>query len=105
MVKAKTFGITIPYELPEEVRDVCSNLRYDAYCPLYETEDVTYLFVFPIASAYPEISVTIEIYLVDQDEKMVTCFKCDIKVKKGPGESLDDIYELNWLNNNNMTIS
>ena len=84
MVKAKTFGVTVPYELPPEVRDVCPNLMYDAYCPLYRTEDVTYLFLFPIADIYPEISVNIEIYIVDQDSELVTCFKCDIKVKKGP---------------------
>lgn len=98
LVKAKTLGITVPYELPEDVRDVCSNLMYEAYCPLYATEDVTYLFLFPIASTYPEIGVNVEIYLVDQDEELVTCFKCDIKVKKGPTGNVQNVYELNWLN-------
>ncbi|XP_023302149.2 NPC intracellular cholesterol transporter 2 [Lucilia cuprina] len=98
LVKAKTLGITVPYELPEDVRDVCSNLMYEAYCPLYDTEDVTYLFLFPIASTYPEISVNVEIYIVDQDEDLVTCFKCDIKVKKGSSVNSKAIYELNWLN-------
>ncbi|XP_037955975.1 NPC intracellular cholesterol transporter 2-like [Teleopsis dalmanni] len=81
-VKAYTFGISVPYELPEETSNVCRNLMYGAYCPLYPTEDVTYLFLFPVGS-YPEISVKIEIYLVDQDDEIATCFICDIKVKKG----------------------
>ncbi|XP_073821351.1 Niemann-Pick type C-2d [Musca autumnalis] len=83
LVKAKTLGITVPYELPADVREVCSNLLYGAYCPLYPTEDVTYLFLFPIASNYPEISVTVEIYIENQDSELLTCFRCDIKVKKG----------------------
>lgn len=87
LVKAKTLGITVPYELPEETKNVCANLMYGAYCPLYPTEDVTYFFLFPVASNYPEISVNIEIYLVNQDSDILTCFKCDIKVKKGTAGS------------------
>ncbi|XP_041447522.1 NPC intracellular cholesterol transporter 2 homolog a [Drosophila obscura] len=83
MVKATTLGIiTVPYELPPDVAAVCPNLMYGAYCPLYPTEDVTYLFVFPIGE-YPEIGVKVEIYLVDQDGDIATCFVCDIKVVKG----------------------
>lgn len=96
LVKATTLGIiTVPYELPEDVAAVCPNLMYGAYCPLYPTEDVTYLFEFPIGE-YPEIGVKIEIYLVDQDTDIATCFVCDIKVKKGNGAN--KVYELNWLN-------
>ncbi|EDW28022.1 GL27280 [Drosophila persimilis] len=87
MVKATTLGIiTVPYELPPEVAAVCPNLMYGAYCPLYPTEDVTYLFSFPIGE-YPEIGVKVEIYLVDQDGDTSTCFVCDIKVVKGNGSS------------------
>ncbi|EDV90639.1 NPC intracellular cholesterol transporter 2 homolog a [Drosophila grimshawi] len=93
-VKATTLGIiTVPYELPEDVAAVCPNLKYGAYCPLYPTEDVTYLFQFPVGE-YPEIGVKIEIYLEDQDNETATCFVCDIKVKKGPGSK---VYELNYL--------
>lgn len=76
-------GITVPYSLPEEVADVCSNLMYYAYCPLDPTEDVTYLFDFFVMEAYPEISVKIEISLVNQDKDVVTCFTCPIKVIGG----------------------
>ncbi|SPP80423.1 uncharacterized protein LOC117583192 [Drosophila guanche] len=82
-VKATTLGIiTVPYELPPEVAAVCPNLMFGAYCPLYPTEDVTYLFAFPIGE-YPEIGVKVEISLVDQDDDIATCFVCDIKVVKG----------------------
>ncbi|XP_055907528.1 NPC intracellular cholesterol transporter 2-like [Eupeodes corollae] len=83
LVRATTMGITVPYELPDDVSDACSNLKYGAYCPLYPEEDVTYKFLFPISNIYPEISVKIEISIVDQKKRIVTCFVCDIKVKKG----------------------
>ncbi|EDW81702.1 uncharacterized protein Dwil_GK12204 [Drosophila willistoni] len=96
LVKATTLGIiTVPYDLPPEVSAVCPNLMYGAYCPLYPTEDVTYLFSFPIGD-YPEIGVKIEIYLVDQDGDTATCFVCDIKVVKNTGGT--KVYELNYLN-------
>ncbi|KAM8704762.1 hypothetical protein ACLKA7_009250 [Drosophila subpalustris] len=94
-VWATTLGfITVPYELPADVAAVCPNLMYGAYCPLYPTEDVTYLFTFPVGE-YPEIGVKIEIYLIDQDSDTATCFICDIKVKKGSGAN--KVYELNYL--------
>lgn len=76
-------GITVPYSLPNDVADVCKNLMYNAYCPLDPTEDVTYLFQFYIMEVYPEISVKIEISLVNQDKDVVTCFSCPIKVIGG----------------------
>lgn len=100
LVKAKTFGLTVPYELPANVSDVCSNLMYEAACPLYPTEDVTYLFLFPIANSYPEISANVQIYIVDQNEEIVTCFKCDIKVKKGPSKGSKAAFKMNWLKGN-----
>ncbi|XP_017111091.1 NPC intracellular cholesterol transporter 2 homolog a [Drosophila elegans] len=96
LVKATTLGIiTVPYELPADVAAVCPNLQYGAYCPLYDTEDVSYLFSFPIGE-YPEIGVKIEIYLVDQDGDTAVCFVCDIKVVKGNGGN--SVYELDYLN-------
>ena len=94
-VRATTLGITVPYELPPEVAAVCPNLMHGAYCPLYPTEDVTYLFVFPVGN-YPEIGVKVEISLLDQDKETQTCFLCDIKVKKGPTGTT--VYELDWKN-------
>ncbi|XP_017463187.1 PREDICTED: epididymal secretory protein E1-like, partial [Rhagoletis zephyria] len=34
VVHATALGITVPYELPEEVADVCRNLLYGASCPI-----------------------------------------------------------------------
>nr|XP_014089844.1 uncharacterized protein LOC106617280 [Bactrocera oleae] len=60
LLKATTLGITVPYELPNDVRDVCSNLLHEDYTlPLYTTEDMTYLFSFCIGN-YLEISVKVE---------------------------------------------
>ncbi|KAH8362293.1 hypothetical protein KR200_005589 [Drosophila serrata] len=96
LVKATTLGIiTVPYELPADVAAVCPNLMYGAYCPMYPTEDATYLFSFPIGE-YPEIGVKIEISLVDQDKQVATCFVCDIKVVKGNGGNT--FYQLDYLN-------
>lgn len=97
LVKATTLGVTVPYVLPDDVKAVCPNLMYGAYCPLYPTEDVTYLFVFPIGN-YPEISVKVEIYIEDQDGDIVSCFVCDIKVRKGdPGGGTDTYYEFDFI--------
>ncbi|EDV42183.1 uncharacterized protein Dana_GF17136 [Drosophila ananassae] len=99
LVKATTLGIiTVPYELPADVAAVCPNLMYGAYCPVYPTEDVTYLFDFPIGE-YPEIGVKIEIYLVDQDNEIATCFVCDIKVVKANGGN--SVYQLDFLKRQN----
>ncbi|CAD6994346.1 protein NPC2 homolog [Ceratitis capitata] len=94
LVKATSLGVTVPYDLPSDVKDVCSNLMHEAYCPLYDTEDVTYLFVFPIGN-YPEVSVKVEIYLVDQDNEVATCFVCSIKVKKAPSAN-STVYEIDF---------
>lgn len=82
-VHATTFGITVPYDLPDDVADVCSNLMYDAICPIYETEDVVYQFNFFVDSHYPEISVAVEVSLNDENDESVTCFICNVKVRKG----------------------
>ncbi|KAM7363438.1 NPC intracellular cholesterol transporter 2-like isoform 1-T1 [Cochliomyia hominivorax] len=82
-VRATTFGITVPYELPDEVADVCSNLMNGATCPIYNTEDNVYKFNFFIEAYYPEISVAVEVSLIDENEETVACFICNIKVKKG----------------------
>ncbi|XP_037955976.1 NPC intracellular cholesterol transporter 2 [Teleopsis dalmanni] len=87
-VSATTLGLTVPYDLPEEVSDVCSNLLYGAICPIDETEDVVYRLNFYIDYLYPEISVKVEVSLMDEDNESVACFNVDIKVKKGASAAL-----------------
>ncbi|XP_049305648.1 NPC intracellular cholesterol transporter 2 isoform X1 [Bactrocera dorsalis] len=80
---ATALGITVPYELPDDVADVCQNLLYEAMCPLYATEDVVYDFQFYVDQYYPEIPATIELNLVDKDNEVITCFSASIRVRKG----------------------
>ncbi|XP_054747912.1 mite group 2 allergen Tyr p 2-like isoform X1 [Anastrepha obliqua] len=80
---ATTLGITVPYELPEDVADVCQNLLYGAMCPLYATEDIVYDFQFYVDTYYPEIAVTIELNLTDADDDVIACFSTSIRVRKG----------------------
>uniref|UniRef100_A0A034WPG6 Epididymal secretory protein E1 n=1 Tax=Bactrocera dorsalis TaxID=27457 RepID=A0A034WPG6_BACDO len=82
VVHATTLGLTVPYPLPDDVADVCSNLLYDAMCPIYETEDVVYNFNFYVDTSYPEISVKVQLNLVDENKDSVACFITDIKVRK-----------------------
>ncbi|XP_073820389.1 Niemann-Pick type C-2e [Musca autumnalis] len=83
VVHATTLGITVPYELPEEVANVCDNLMYGATCPIDKTEDVVYAFNFYVESHYPEISVAVQVSLEDEEGDSIACFVCNIKVKKG----------------------
>ena len=81
-VRATTGFVTVPYELPTEVANVCDNLIDGAECPIYASEDVVYKFNFYIAEWYPEISVKVELSLVDEHNESAACFVTDIKVKK-----------------------
>ncbi|XP_053953955.1 NPC intracellular cholesterol transporter 2-like [Anastrepha ludens] len=82
VVHATTLGITVPYPLPEDVADVCSNLLYGASCPIDKSEDVVYNFKFDIDSSYPEIKVKVQLNLVDESNESVACFTADVKVQK-----------------------
>lgn len=83
VVHATTLGITVPYELPAEVSNVCDNLMYGAMCPIDKTEDVVYEFNFYVEAHYPEISVSVQVSLEDEEGDSIACFVCSIKVKKG----------------------
>uniref|UniRef100_A0A0A1WWK9 Epididymal secretory protein E1 n=1 Tax=Zeugodacus cucurbitae TaxID=28588 RepID=A0A0A1WWK9_ZEUCU len=82
VVHATTLGLTVPYPLPDEVSDVCRNLMHGAICPIYETEDVVYNFNFFIDPTYPEVSVKVELDLVDENKESVACFVTDVKVRR-----------------------
>ncbi|XP_075148483.1 Niemann-Pick type C-2e [Haematobia irritans] len=83
VVHATTIGITVPYDLPPEVASVCDNLLYGATCPIDKTEDVVYAFKFYVESHYPEISVSVQVSLEDDEGESIACFVVNIKVKKG----------------------
>lgn len=83
-VTAKVLGMTLPYDLPEEVSDVCSNLLYGAMCPIDKDEDATYRFNFYIEAAFPEITADVTVTLNDDNGDVISCFICSCKIRKGP---------------------
>ncbi|XP_060646884.1 mite group 2 allergen Gly d 2.02 [Drosophila nasuta] len=90
-VQAKVFGMNLPYDLPEEVSNVCDNLLYGAMCPIDKDEDVTYRFNFYIESAFPEITADVTVQLNDLDGNTITCFICSCKIRKGPSSLILEI--------------
>lgn len=83
VVKFTTLGVQIPFELAPERSDVCENLLYQAYCPLYKDEDVTYHLLLPIENHQPEVPTKVEVSIVDEmDDTVVSCFVVDGRFKK-----------------------
>ncbi|KDR21778.1 epididymal secretory protein E1-like [Zootermopsis nevadensis] len=79
-VRATVFGLTVNYPLPEP--DACKSL-VDSSCPLEKGDVATYKLVMPISEAIPQVSVNVELSLVDTDsEEVVSCFNIDLKVTK-----------------------
>ncbi|XP_061389056.1 uncharacterized protein LOC133324226, partial [Musca vetustissima] len=83
MVKFTTLGIQIPFEMDAERSDVCKNLLYGAYCPLYKDEDVTYHLALPIEQHNPDVPTKVEVSIVDSlDGGVLSCFVVDGRFKK-----------------------
>ncbi|KAL7729844.1 hypothetical protein ACLKA6_014701 [Drosophila palustris] len=83
-VTAKVFGMNLPYDLPEEVSNVCDNLLYGAMCPIDKDEDVTYRFNFFVDPVFPEITADVTVTLTDTQDNIISCFVCSCKIRKGP---------------------
>lgn len=81
---AKVFGLNLPYDLPEEVSNVCDNLLYGAICPIDKGEDVTYRFNFFVDPVFPEITADVTVSLNDAQDNPISCFVCSCKIRKGP---------------------
>ncbi|XP_055907235.1 uncharacterized protein LOC129942363 [Eupeodes corollae] len=81
-IHATVLGITIPFALSSESADVCKNLLYGAYCPLYAEEDVTYHIDLPLENNIPEVNVRCEVKILDSKKDVVSCFIADLKVRK-----------------------
>ncbi|KAH8337177.1 hypothetical protein KR059_002382 [Drosophila kikkawai] len=95
---AKVLGMNLPYDLPEEVSDVCRNLLYGAMCPIDKDEDVTYQFNFYVEPAFPEITADVTVTLNDEDGEPITCFMVSCKLRKGATATQRDEYLLDWTN-------
>ncbi|XP_017873360.1 PREDICTED: epididymal secretory protein E1 isoform X2 [Drosophila arizonae] len=88
-VQAKVFGMNLPYDLPEEISNVCINLLYGAMCPIYKDEDVTYRFNFYVDPLFPEITADVTVTLNDADDNPISCFIVSCKLRKGPSSRLE----------------
>uniref|UniRef100_A0A182SQB4 MD-2-related lipid-recognition domain-containing protein n=1 Tax=Anopheles maculatus TaxID=74869 RepID=A0A182SQB4_9DIPT len=78
-VHASFGGMTVPFELPDDRKDGCQWL-VGGMCPVSQHEDVTYELRLPVLAMYPSLSLTVELKLVDQDNKIATCFHLQAKV-------------------------
>ncbi|XP_060826001.1 NPC intracellular cholesterol transporter 2-like isoform X2 [Bombus pascuorum] len=67
----------IPYLLP--VQDACKCLT-SGKCPLQKGQLATYRLVMPVEKSYPRISLTIQLSLVNEQNKSQVCFKIPAKV-------------------------
>ncbi|KAH8407232.1 hypothetical protein KR222_010905, partial [Zaprionus bogoriensis] len=88
-VQAKVFGMNLPYDLPDEVSNVCGNLLYGAICPIDKDEDVTYRFNFYVEQAFPEITADVTVTLNDANGDAISCFVCSCKIRKGSASRTD----------------
>ncbi|XP_016953622.1 uncharacterized protein LOC108026922 [Drosophila biarmipes] len=95
---AKVLGMNQPYDLPDEVSDVCRNLMYGAICPIDKDEDVTYQFNFYVETWFPEITADVTVKLNDAQNEPITCFVVSCKIRKGATASQRDEYLLDWTN-------
>ncbi|XP_052859149.1 uncharacterized protein LOC128266583 [Drosophila gunungcola] len=95
---AKVLGMNLPYDLPEDVSNVCRNLLYGAMCPIDKDEDVTYQFNFYVEPAFPEITADVTVTLNDAQNEPITCFVVSCKLRKGATASQQDEYLLDWTN-------
>ncbi|XP_034661639.1 mite group 2 allergen Lep d 2 [Drosophila subobscura] len=95
---AKVLGMNLPYELPDEVSNVCRNLMYGAMCPIDRGEDVTYQFNFYVDPSFPEITADVTVTLDDAQGEAITCFICSCKIRKGSSEARQE-YLLDWRDN------
>lgn len=78
-IVAYALGQVVPYPLPDETMDVCSNLG-TSQCPLDSTEEATWYFLFAVGHEYPLISLTLEATLYDQSNNTIGCFSLDAQI-------------------------
>ncbi|CAL7949793.1 unnamed protein product [Xylocopa violacea] len=70
-------SISSPYPLPEQ--NACKSL-ISGQCPLEKGERATYLLKMPVEKAYPKVSLTIQLSLVDERKNSQACFRIPAKV-------------------------
>ncbi|XP_058836821.1 NPC intracellular cholesterol transporter 2-like [Topomyia yanbarensis] len=78
-IMATALGVTGPFELPADRARACDWL-IGSQCPVSQGEDVTYNLQMPVLRIYPRISLTIEVSLVDEEQRTHACFELDARV-------------------------
>jgi hypothetical protein len=68
----------IEFPIPGQV---CDNLL-NTQCPLDEGEEVLYRLGMPIPSITPNLDITVEVFLKNDNNDIVTCFGADITIRK-----------------------
>ncbi|XP_048261802.1 NPC intracellular cholesterol transporter 2-like isoform X1 [Bombus terrestris] len=77
VVDVQLGGGHVPYPLPEQ--NACKGL-VNGQCPLQKGQSATYRLKMPVEKSYPRISLTIQLSLVDEQNKPQVCFKIPAKV-------------------------
>ncbi|XP_078034715.1 NPC intracellular cholesterol transporter 2 [Augochlora pura] len=67
----------VKYPLPQQ--NACKSL-VNGECPLDKGEVVTYKLKMPVEKMYPRVALTIQLSLVDQDEKSHMCIRIPAQV-------------------------
>lgn len=81
-VTTQFFGLSIPYDLPNEQKNGCQHLT-DTRCPLNENEDATYVLTMPILKIYPSVNIEIQLEMIADRGESMFCFKIDCQVVNG----------------------
>lgn len=80
---AKAFldGVALPYDVPNEDLNACNFLK-NATCPLQKGEIVHYELIVPVDAPVTGPTVELEFELIADNDKIVFCLKCKVKVVK-----------------------
>ena len=79
VVRAFMGIIEIPYDLPPEAADGCSNLIAGA-CPVTAGEEVSYRLQMAVDAPINNIPVTIEGSMYDETNTLIACFSMDTTI-------------------------
>lgn len=76
-VRATVMGLTIDYPFPQD--NACETLK-SVSCPLKAGQTVTYMLNMPILKKYPKTPLVVEFGFLDDNDKVVVCYKLPAKV-------------------------
>ncbi|XP_041969895.1 NPC intracellular cholesterol transporter 2-like [Aricia agestis] len=84
-VTALVFGVPLPF-VGVDGNSVCDKLETEsgekASCPLSAGVKYVYKDSFPVLSFYPDLTTTVHWALKADDDKPITCFEVEAKIRK-----------------------